>query len=216
MTTVERERPGRFVRAFSIPPSTPCYFAAPSPTGIQMLQITELTLRIAGRPLIEGANLTLPEGAKAGFVGRNGSGKTTLFRAIAGEISPDAGAMPRCCGTFPASSRPARGSLAAVPSVVIAGLDPAIHSIGNGMGARIKSGHDESVAVVHDSALRRGSRAKSCQRSCPLLARGWRAEKRKAFRCPCRSTAGASRRATCAAKRMLISQTSPAAGPALL
>ena len=58
-----------------------------------MLQITELTLRIAGRPLIEGASLTLPEGAKAGFVGRNGSGKTTLFRAIAGEISPDAGSI---------------------------------------------------------------------------------------------------------------------------
>ena len=58
-----------------------------------MLQIAELTLRIAGRPLIEGANLTLPEGAKAGFVGRNGSGKTTLFRAIAGEISPDSGAI---------------------------------------------------------------------------------------------------------------------------
>jgi ATP-binding cassette subfamily F protein 3 len=58
-----------------------------------MLQITDLTLRIAGRPLIEGASLTLPEGAKAGFVGRNGAGKTTLFRAIAGELSPDAGSI---------------------------------------------------------------------------------------------------------------------------
>jgi ATP-binding cassette subfamily F protein 3 len=58
-----------------------------------MLQITDLTLRIAGRPLLEGASLALPEGAKAGFVGRNGAGKTTLFRAIAGEISPDAGSI---------------------------------------------------------------------------------------------------------------------------
>ena len=58
-----------------------------------MLQITDLTLRIAGRPLIEGATLTLPEGSKSGFVGRNGAGKTTLFRAIAGEISPDAGSI---------------------------------------------------------------------------------------------------------------------------
>jgi ATP-binding cassette subfamily F protein 3 len=62
-----------------------------------MLQITDLTLRIAGRPLLEGASLTLPAGAKAGFVGRNGTGKTTLFRAIAGEFSPDAGdvSLPR-------------------------------------------------------------------------------------------------------------------------
>src|SRR4051812_31705324 len=58
-----------------------------------MLQITDLTLRIAGRTLIEGATLALPEAAKAGFVGRNGAGKTTLFRAIAGEISPDAGTI---------------------------------------------------------------------------------------------------------------------------
>ena len=58
-----------------------------------MLQITDLTLRIAGRPLLEGASLTLPGGWKAGFVGRNGAGKTTLFRAIAGDIAPDAGAI---------------------------------------------------------------------------------------------------------------------------
>ena len=82
-----------------------------------MLQITDLTLRIAGRPLIEGASLSLPEGAKSGFVGRNGSGKTTLFRAIAGEISPDAGIDLRC--------RKARGSDAssrrrrAVPQTLI-------------------------------------------------------------------------------------------------
>jgi ATP-binding cassette subfamily F protein 3 len=58
-----------------------------------MLQINDLTLRIAGRPLLEGASLSLPAGAKAGFVGRNGAGKTTLFRAIAGDLSPDAGAI---------------------------------------------------------------------------------------------------------------------------
>src|SRR6185503_12618610 len=58
-----------------------------------MLQINDLTIRIAGRPLIEEATLALPEGAKCGLVGRNGAGKTTLFRAIAGEISPDAGSI---------------------------------------------------------------------------------------------------------------------------
>ncbi len=64
-----------------------------------MLQISDLTLRIAGRPLIEGASLTLPQGAKAGFVGRNGAGKTTLFRAIAGELQPDAGSISLPKGT---------------------------------------------------------------------------------------------------------------------
>ena len=58
-----------------------------------MLQITDFTLRIAGRPLIENASLAVPDGAKVGLVGRNGSGKTTLFRAISGELSPDAGSI---------------------------------------------------------------------------------------------------------------------------
>ena len=56
-----------------------------------MLQINDLTLRIAGRPLLENASLSLPAGAKVGLVGRNGSGKTTLFRAISGELAPDDG-----------------------------------------------------------------------------------------------------------------------------
>ncbi|HWA18594.1 MAG TPA: ABC-F family ATP-binding cassette domain-containing protein [Devosia sp.] len=56
-----------------------------------MLSITNLTYRIQGRPLFEGASLTLPDGAKAGFVGKNGSGKTTLFKLIQGEMAIDAG-----------------------------------------------------------------------------------------------------------------------------
>jgi len=58
-----------------------------------MLQITDLTYRIAGRALFEGASATLPAGAKCGFVGRNGTGKTTLFRLIAGETTPESGAV---------------------------------------------------------------------------------------------------------------------------
>ena len=71
----------------------PCVFAPATATGAPMLLITDLTLRIAGRTLIERANLALPTGAKAGFVGRNGAGKTTLLRAIIGELAPDAGSI---------------------------------------------------------------------------------------------------------------------------
>jgi ATP-binding cassette subfamily F protein 3 len=56
-----------------------------------MLVISDLTIRIAGRPLIERANVSIPTGAKTGLVGRNGTGKTTLFRAITGELQPDEG-----------------------------------------------------------------------------------------------------------------------------
>jgi ATP-binding cassette, subfamily F, member 3 len=62
-----------------------------------MLQINDLSLRIAGRLLLDHANLTLPEGAHAGLVGRNGTGKTTLFKAITGDLSSETGStsLPR-------------------------------------------------------------------------------------------------------------------------
>ncbi len=62
-----------------------------------MLQITDLSLRIAGRLLLDHANLTLPEGTHAGLVGRNGTGKTTLFKAITGDLSSETGStsLPR-------------------------------------------------------------------------------------------------------------------------
>jgi ATP-binding cassette subfamily F protein 3 len=58
-----------------------------------MLTINNLTYRIQGRPLFEEASLVLPDGAKAGFVGKNGTGKTTLFQLIQGFISPEQGSI---------------------------------------------------------------------------------------------------------------------------
>ncbi|ODN69491.1 putative ABC transporter ATP-binding protein YheS [Methylobrevis pamukkalensis] len=56
-----------------------------------MLTINDLTYRIAGRTLLDGASAVVPDGAKLGLVGRNGTGKTTLFNLICGELSPESG-----------------------------------------------------------------------------------------------------------------------------
>lgn len=58
-----------------------------------MLIINDLSLRIAGRLLLDHASLTLPTGAKAGLVGRNGTGKTTLFKAITGDLASETGSI---------------------------------------------------------------------------------------------------------------------------
>ena len=58
-----------------------------------MLIINDLSLRIAGRLLLDHASLTLPAGTKAGLVGRNGTGKTTLFKAITGDFSSESGGI---------------------------------------------------------------------------------------------------------------------------
>ncbi|MBZ9935145.1 ABC-F family ATP-binding cassette domain-containing protein [Mesorhizobium sp. BR1-1-16] len=58
-----------------------------------MLHVNEVTYRIAGRTLLEGASIALPDGVKAGFVGRNGAGKTTLFKLVTGDIAPESGSI---------------------------------------------------------------------------------------------------------------------------
>ena len=58
-----------------------------------MLLIKDLSIRVAGRRLIDHASVQLPANSRVGFVGRNGTGKTTLFRAIAGELSPESGSI---------------------------------------------------------------------------------------------------------------------------
>jgi ATP-binding cassette subfamily F protein 3 len=56
-----------------------------------VLTIRNLTLRVGGRALLEGADMVLDTGRRLGMVGRNGAGKSTLLKAIIGEIQPDGG-----------------------------------------------------------------------------------------------------------------------------
>lgn len=58
---------------------------------MSLLVISDLTLRIAGRTLLDQADLSIEPGRKVGLVGRNGAGKSTLLAAIAGDIAPDGG-----------------------------------------------------------------------------------------------------------------------------
>ncbi|MCP1269596.1 ABC-F family ATP-binding cassette domain-containing protein [Acetobacter cerevisiae] len=58
---------------------------------MSLLVISDLTLRIAGRTLLDHADLSIEPGRKVGLVGRNGAGKSTLLGAIAGDLAPDGG-----------------------------------------------------------------------------------------------------------------------------
>ena len=62
-----------------------------------MLTIDDITCRIAGRTILDGASAFIPSGHKVGLVGRNGSGKTTLFKVIQGRLEAESGriAMPK-------------------------------------------------------------------------------------------------------------------------
>ncbi len=56
-----------------------------------MLIIDDLSVRIAGRLLIEHASVRIPDGSRIGFVGRNGSGKSTLFNVITHDVAAEHG-----------------------------------------------------------------------------------------------------------------------------
>jgi ATP-binding cassette subfamily F protein 3 len=56
-----------------------------------MLDINNITYRIAGRALFEQASLSISAGHHVGLVGPNGTGKSTLFKLIADELQLDGG-----------------------------------------------------------------------------------------------------------------------------
>ena len=62
-----------------------------------MITINNLTVRLGGRAILDGASAAIPLDGRIGLIGRNGAGKSTLMKALIGELDPDQGSieMPR-------------------------------------------------------------------------------------------------------------------------
>ena len=58
-----------------------------------MLSLNDISVRIAGRLLIDHSTAQIVPGSRVGFVGRNGVGKSTLFHAIRGELPLESGSI---------------------------------------------------------------------------------------------------------------------------
>ena len=58
---------------------------------MSLLVVSGAALRLGGRSILAGADLTVDQGRRIGLVGRNGAGKSTLLRAIMGEMALDSG-----------------------------------------------------------------------------------------------------------------------------
>ena len=56
-----------------------------------MLEIKNLQKRFGEKEVLKGLNLSVPEGAVFGFIGRNGAGKTTTMKTVLGLLAADAG-----------------------------------------------------------------------------------------------------------------------------
>lgn len=64
-----------------------------------MLELKDITFRIAGRTLLDKASLSIPMGYHVGLIGPNGTGKSTLFKLIAEELELDEGEITLVSGT---------------------------------------------------------------------------------------------------------------------
>ena len=58
-----------------------------------MLELRNVTTKIAGTPILRDVSLTVEKGTMVGLIGRNGAGKTTALRTIMGLISPESGSV---------------------------------------------------------------------------------------------------------------------------
>src|SRR4051794_12991008 len=60
-----------------------------------LLQITKACKHYGDQVILDGADATLSEDIKVGFIGRNGAGKSTLLRILLGEEELDSGEIVR-------------------------------------------------------------------------------------------------------------------------
>ncbi len=81
----------------------PCTQTPPhtdTPDCPAMLHITDVTFRIDGKLILDGATAGIPSGHKVGIVGRNGAGKSTLLKLIHGDLPMEGGQI-----TWPKTAR---------------------------------------------------------------------------------------------------------------
>ena len=122
-----------------------------------VLSIRDLTIRIAGRPLLEGANLQIDDGRKVGLVGRNGAGKSTLLKAIVGDLHPDGGEIRLAArARLGHVAQEAPGGDQSLLDVVLAADTERAALLAEADGhpepARLAEIHDRLIAIRADSA----------------------------------------------------------------
>ena len=130
---------------------------------MSLLVISGATLRLGGRALLNGADLTIDPGRRIGLVGRNGAGKSTLLRAIMGDLPLDGGEMRFARGIRVATVRQeAPEGPASLLETVLAGdperlalLDEA--SDGHTDPTRLAEVHERLRAISADAAPARAA-----------------------------------------------------------
>ncbi len=128
---------------------------------MSLLIIDDVTLRMAGRPLLEHASLRVDAGRRIGLVGRNGAGKSTLLKAIAGEIGLDGGSIHLAATARMAQVRQeAPSGPASLLDTVLEGDPERLHLLAEAetaAPARLAEVHERLRAIGADAAPARAA-----------------------------------------------------------
>ena len=128
-----------------------------------MLSLNDITIRMGGRAIINGASATLPARGCVGLVGRNGAGKSTLMKALAGVIDVDGGRIdkPRAARLGWLKQDAPAGSASAFDTVLAADTERAALLAEEEAGAppdRLADLHERLIAIDAYTAPARAAR----------------------------------------------------------
>ena len=73
--------------------SAPARAAPAAPAGAATLAAREVSVRLAGAPVLRAVSFAARPGQVTGLVGPNGAGKSTLLRVLAGVLQPSSGSV---------------------------------------------------------------------------------------------------------------------------
>ncbi len=152
-----------------------------------MLSFNDVTVRLGGRTILDGATAALPPKSRVGLIGRNGAGKTTLVRVVAGMLEPDGGSadMPRGSKLGYIAQEAPGGSATPLEEVLAADTERAalLHESETSHDPdRLGEIHERLNAIAAHSAPARASRILAglgfddAAQGCPLdsFSGGWR------------------------------------------
>lgn len=136
-----------------------------------ILNLQNISYTLGGRPLLDGAELSVQPGERLCLVGRNGSGKSTLLRIAAGELEQDSGEhfLQPGLKVYYLPQEPDLSAWQTVFDYVTSGLDETTHYKARAMLSELGMDGSERCSALSGGEARRSALARALASEPDLL-----------------------------------------------